>query len=61
MKLQSHKDPSVKLNMDSPHIVMVKIRFQNFKNSHFVYIELLDVECTLTTGTGIESSSDLKL
>ncbi len=29
--------PFVNLNLDSPHTFMVKLRFQNDKNSHFVH------------------------
>ena len=51
MKLQS-KYLSVKLNLESPLIFMVKILLQNDKNLHFVH-RVTHVTCTLTMVPGI--------
>ena len=59
----------MKLNLNSPHIFMVKIRFQNGKYSHFVHRVTCSVDVDRGTGhmlgwgqriatrTGVESSS----
>ena len=70
MKLHSHRYPSVKLNLDSPPIFMVKMRFQNGKKSHFVHRVACSVHVDggtrhmlgwgqgIATRTGVESSSE---
>ncbi len=50
MNLHSHRYTSVKLNLNLPRIFMVKIRFQNVKNSCFVHRDRCGVHVDLGTG-----------
>ena len=71
--LHSHRYPSVKFNLDSLHICMVKMQFQNGKNSHFVHRVTcsVHVDCgtehmvgrgrRIATRIGVKSSSDFPI